>query len=370
MNNENLALALAEVESYNGQGGGKRSGGKLRYYCPIHGGDRQRSFEVNPDTGHFKCHACGAWGYLVEARERRREEWASMNRGAARARPAPPPYRPRKVQEPPARPELLDTLKELQKALPGSWGEKYLSRRGIPLDVARAAGVGYAGPGKWAGRDWRWGRVVFAHASPAGELVNLYGRAVGSNEKVPKEKRHDHLPGAKGYFNARALVEGQGPLYVCEGAFDALALMAAGQVRTVAIFGVDGWRWEWAREIREIILCLDTDEAGQAAREELARQAAMRGKRVAYLPPEALGGHKDLSDAWAAGVLQLAPSESISGIWPGPAEYNILGEVAAWPAAWRETWEERAAIMEAEGKMTRPEAERAAFEILRNRVGA
>jgi hypothetical protein len=29
---------------------------------------------------------------------------------------------------------------------------------------------------------------------------------------------------------------------VCEGAFDALALLAAGEPRVVAIFGVLGWR--------------------------------------------------------------------------------------------------------------------------------
>jgi len=72
--------------------------------------------------------------------------------------------------------------------------------------------------------------------------VNLYGRAVGPAEQVPKAKRHDHLPGVKGYFNATALQVGAGPLWVCEGAFDALALVAAGVRRVVAIFGVQDWR--------------------------------------------------------------------------------------------------------------------------------
>jgi DNA primase len=31
--------------------------------------------------------------------------------------------------------------------------------------------------------------------------------------------------------------------HACEGAFDALALLAAGVPRVVAIFGVQGWRW-------------------------------------------------------------------------------------------------------------------------------
>jgi hypothetical protein len=47
---------------------------------------------------------------------------------------------------------------------------------------------------------------------PDGYLVNLYGRTVGTAEQVPKAKRHDHLPGAKGYFNVTALQGGTGPL--------------------------------------------------------------------------------------------------------------------------------------------------------------
>jgi len=79
--------------------------------------------------------------------------------------------------------------------------------------------VGYAAPGTWphATRDWRGGRVVFPHTTPDGQMVNLCGRAVGTAEQVPKAKRHDHLPGAKGYFNAAALQVGTEPLWVCEG---------------------------------------------------------------------------------------------------------------------------------------------------------
>ena len=146
---------------------------------------------------------------------------------------------------------------------------------------------------------------MFPHTTPAGQLVNLYGRAVGTAEQVPKAKRHDHLPGAKGYFNAAALQGGAGPLWVCEGPFDALALLAAGVPRVVAIFGVHGWRWDWVREVRALVFALDADAAGQQQWRQLARQAALRGKRVAVLPPEAYGGDKDVSEAWVAGVLRV-----------------------------------------------------------------
>jgi hypothetical protein len=104
------------------------------------------------------------------------------------------------VSPPPTRPDLAQQLAAFQAALPDSRGAASLQQRGMPLALAQQCGVGYAAPGTWphAAREWRSGRVVFPHTTPDGCLVNLYGRAVGPAEQVPKAKRHEHLPGAKG----------------------------------------------------------------------------------------------------------------------------------------------------------------------------
>ena len=247
---------------------------------------------------------------------------------AARERSPHPPAPPAPV---PARPDLAQQLAAFQAALPGSRGATYLQQRGIPLALAQQLGVGYAAPGTWphAARDWRGGRVVFPHTTRDGRLVNLYGRAVGTAAQVPKAMRHDHLPSAKGYFNATALQAGPGPLWVCEGAFDALALLAAGVPRVAAIFGVQGWRWDWAREVRELVFALDADAAGQQQWRQLARQATLRGKQVAVLEPAAYGGHKDVSEAWVAGVLMVDV---------GPAPAATGGEGLVRPQHLREPW--------------------------------
>jgi hypothetical protein len=231
---------------------------------------------------------------------------------ATREISAHPPAPPAPV---PARPDLAQQLAAFQAALPGSRGAAYLQQRGIPLALAQQLGVGYAAPGTWPhpARDWHGGRVVFPHTTPDGHLVNLYGRAVSTEEQVPKAKRHDHLPGEKGYFNAAALQASAGPLWVCEGAFDALALLAAGVSRVVAIFGVHGWRWDWVREVRELVFALDADAAGQQQWRILARQAALRGKQVAVLEPAAYGGRKDVNEAWVARTLAV-------NTWLTPAE--------------------------------------------------
>src|SRR5712671_3952712 len=350
---DNLTLSEADLAACRpivGEGGHV-----LRALCPFHGSDRQRSLRVQVHSGRFVYFACGAWGYMAEARERWREE---QQRQAALRKPSARQRRPPRLQPTaPTRADLGRQLAAFQAALPGSRGETYLQQRGIPLALAQQLGVGYAAPGTWphAARDWRGGRVVFPHTTPEGRLVNLYGRAVGTAEQVPKAKRHDHLPSAKGYFNAAALQAGAGSLWVCEGAFDALALLAAGVPRVVAIFGVQGWRWDWAREARALVFALDADTAGQQQWRQLARQAALRGKQVAILPIAAYGGYKDVNEAWVAGTLAV-------DAWSTPAEEP--GARRAVPADLHEAWEERVAIMRADGHLRPADAARLAWEAL------
>jgi hypothetical protein len=229
---ENLTLSEADLAACRPLAG--EGGHVLRALCPYHGSDHQRSLRVTLTSGRFVCFACGAWGYLAEARQRWREEQQrhaalrrppALHRRPARQQQAPPaaprPPAPKPASpHAPARPALAQHLAAFQAALPSSRGAAYLQQRGIPLVLAQQRGVGYAAPGTWphAARDWRGGRVVFPHTTPDRHLVNLYGRAVGTAEQVPKAKRHDHLPGEKGYFNAAALQAGTGPLWVCEGA--------------------------------------------------------------------------------------------------------------------------------------------------------
>src|SRR5437016_6096244 len=374
-NRENLTLTEADLVACRpivGEGGHV-----LRALCPFHGSDRQRSLRVQVHSGRFVCFACGAWGYTAEARERWRDEQqrqAAFQRPAARPQRAQRPRpaaavasksaaRPRIPREPArARPDLTQQLAVFQTALPGSPGATYLQQRGIPLALAQQCGVGYAAPGTWphTARDWRGGRVVFPHTTPDGRLVNLYGRAVGTEAQVPKAQRHDHLPGAKGYVNATALQAGVGPLWVCEGAFDALALLAAGVPRVVAIFGVQGWHWDWAREVHALVFALDADAAGQQQWRTLARQAALRGKQVAVLPAAAYGGCKDVSDAWATGVLAVDA---------GPAAASG-GAALAVPPHLRESWTERVAIMVIDGGLPHAEAERLAWAGFQTRGAA
>lgn len=278
----------------------------LRAYCPFHGSDKQRSLRVSTDQGRFTCFACGAWGYVGPVQP---------PLPVARRVASPPP----RVEQPVPRGDLADVLEGYRAALPGSLGERYLLWRGIPLDLARLLCVGYAACGQWAHTDpttgrplrqWKYGRLVFPHTDVQGRIVNLYGRAVGS-DAVPKQLRHDHLAGPKGYFNALDLDSPNTPVYVCEGPFDALSLLAAGASRVVAIFGVGGWRWEWAERTSELIFAFDADQAGSRWR-DLAWQAVLRGKKVSTLDPSTFEGCKDINEAWVKGSLRPLVGQTAS----------------------------------------------------------
>lgn len=320
---DKVSLSLAELEAYRGQGSGKSSGKYLRFYCPVHGSESQHSLMLDPDSGRFKCFSCLAWGYLEEysrvwqVEKAREREQAFRDQARQKSGKKNSPSKIPLLQSRPAKPvskspvfeqDLKDKLRPLQQALPGSIGERYLHHRGISLQAAQACDLGYAAEGAWPHigksgryvRQYKWGRLVFPHTTPEGQVVNLYGRAVAKDGAIDKKDKHDHLPGAKGVFMAQNLAKEN--VYICEGPFDALSLVERG-FPAVAVFGLDGLRWDWVKATK-IIFAFDQDVAGQKW-QDLALEGLLRGKEVYWLPPKSFGGCKDINEAHIQGVLAL-----------------------------------------------------------------
>ncbi len=319
--------------------------------------DKSPSFHVSTEKPVYLCRGCGKTGDAIRlVRDIRGASFAGAvefvagvmgievpagANGAVYAPPAAPPRarrrRPKKKPPEPVEPVGLKrgSLEEVYRrsvgALPGSIGERYLvERRRMPADLVRLHGLGYAPPGQWPYDDawrarkgeklrhlWEHGRIVFPHTRPDGSVVNLYGRAVGEAERLPPERReafgklkHRHLSGNRGYFNAPALTHGRFPggeaLIVCEGPLDALAVIATGHERTVAILGVNGWRPEWLpSDVSNLVFAMDADAAGDVAWRKIAEHARRMGVRVTHLTADAYGGEKDAAAAYAKGVLDL-----------------------------------------------------------------
>ena len=305
----------------------KKSGANWIGRCPFHD-DRTPSFTVPvAPTGRpfFHCFGCGAHGDAIEFLQKHRglsftdavKELAGeigLAIGQAKAK-RPPLKATARFTPAPAAKEGHQALDEAalvrlagwQLALPGSPAEQYLQTRKIPLAVAQAVGAGFLPAGEYMGlnaegKPTGYGpRIVFPHTLPDGRIVNLYGRS--TDPDADKGLKHRHLPRAKGLLNADALAL-PGELWIVEGAFDALALMAAGVQKVIAVFGLDGFDWRWLGR-QDLMIATDRDDAGEQAAQKMLLEAAYRGMKARRLPAEAFGGHKDAAAAYASGVLQI-----------------------------------------------------------------
>lgn len=304
------ALSLADVEAYDPRT--RRTAQRLRARCPLHGSDHQQSFSADLGTGAYCCHACGATGKLTDYwTERPRERPRRDERLVLHRSPPTPPRPP--VAIPPGvasgRPVVatapgLDRLPSWQAALPGSPGETYLAKRGIPLPIGQQHGLGWASPGAWPNGDPAYGYLVF----PLG--VGAYGRAVHPDyphRDAPKASRHRKTTGPVGLFNAGVLADPPAWLHVCEAPLDALTLAVYG-VPAVALVGtVLGERLPAFRRCRGVLLALDGDAAGEKATVAAAGALRALGIVVKRLPVVALGGRDDLNAMHMAGTLPLPP---------------------------------------------------------------
>lgn len=293
----------------------KKAGREFKGRCPFHD-DRTPSFTVSPDKQVFNCFGCQAAGGVIdfimkidgktfpEAVESLADRLgASVEREEFGGQRRSPPL----SKWLNARPQVkADEDGEEPQPLPDSWvarlrecqarldeASEYLASRRIPLELARSLGAGVT---EWDGAK----RLVLPHTDPAGRIVSLYGRRIDGAETF----KHTHLSRPKGMLNATAVANTE--LWICEGAFDLLALMAYGINNAVAVFGVAGIRWGWLRQVRRIVIAFDCDDAGRKAIETSAKQCLLRGVEVLQITPDELGGAKDIAKAWEDGTLRFA----------------------------------------------------------------
>ena len=274
------------------------SGGKkIRMGCPFHGSDKQRSLEVNLETGRYGCFSCNAWGYL---KDHSKAGYIKAPQGVKGTLKRLSEYKPPTLATPPS--GLSRHMLAAQRHLEDQASIEYLKARRVSLEVAKGLGLGYFPPGKWRGRKAAGiiGRIAFSLCSPAGQLIGIYSRAIDKHypdDKAPSVIRHD-IWGTRGIFNVKAL--GNTRLYITEGCFDAIAMTAAGYPDTIALSGSKGIRWAWLGNVKHLYLCLDLDAPGCEAARELARGAVLHGIRV-YIPDkQSYGGYEEPSEQWEA----------------------------------------------------------------------
>ncbi len=175
----------------------------------------------------------------------------------------------------------------------------YLTRRGLGHpELWEAFGLGFAdgtlaeqggvlpalaavGLVNREGREFFTGCIVVPLSHPEQGTVSLYGRKISPQAKV----KHLYLPGPKrGVLNWQALQAAPPRVTLTESVLDALSVWAAGEPNVSCLFGVNGVPPDLEEAlrrsaVREVQLCLDSDETGQAAARTLAQRLTEQGLR-------------------------------------------------------------------------------------------
>ena len=163
---------------------------------------------------------------------------------------------------------------------------EYLSFRGISKETAVAYKLGY---------DTRTGFLIVPTSR------HYY---IARNTDPEAEKRYNNPRGAKiELFNAQAIYNEEGrPVFVVEGAFDALSIIEAGGL-AVALNSTSNCNklldlMKQQTTKNTLILCLDNDKPGADAREKL--ETGLKELNISHITADIATGYKDPNEALKA----------------------------------------------------------------------
>ena len=294
----------------------KRAGGSFLGLCPFHK-EKSPSFNVNPHKQFFYCFGCGVGGSVFTFVQKYENIGFvdAVRRLAERAR-IPLELENNPVQQQ-AR-HLKDQLLEIHEQITTRWqaalsndasgqiARDYLAKRQVADEAVKLFRLGYA-PDLWddtvnwakskgyaldlmeqAGLVVRTvredgnahyydrfrGRLMFPICDEQGRVVGFSGRVLSGDEKTAKYVNSPESPiFTKGKLmfgldkSKRALLDTHSAI-ICEGQLDLIACFMAGVKNVVAPQGT-ALTGDHARILKryvdEVVLCFDSDNAGQKA---------------------------------------------------------------------------------------------------------
>lgn len=288
----------------------QRSGDSLSGPCPIHGGDNETAFRVSISKNCWNCFSrCASGGNVLDFVAKMEKvsilkaanmmvEWFSLtvplvDRSASLTRPQATAATDRATAQaasPPAEASLTHTAPNIESGAHASGNgnqpleftlknlqadHPYLRERGLSLETVATFGIGLCAKGLLKDR------IAIPIHNPTGQLVAYAGRWPG-----PKETEKYQFP--KGFkkseeiFNLhRALAEpSEAPMVIVEGFFDTMRLHQVGIRRVVALMGCHLSEFQESLLRKHtvagsrLLLMLDEDDAGRAARDAIACRLA------------------------------------------------------------------------------------------------
>ncbi|MEZ5300948.1 MAG: DNA primase [Verrucomicrobiales bacterium] len=337
---ETIQEILAAIDIVDVVGGYiplKRAGTAYKALCPFHT-EKTPSFTVNPARNTFHCFGCGAGGTAIRfvmdyenlpfgeavrkladrAGVTIREEEYSAEEESKRA------LRSRLIQAHQAAAEWFHDLLLNSPAAKGA--RDYLRGRGIGGEIARRWMIGYAPDDTDLYREWAESNGYSPKLLVAGGLLALRDENNPSRGTYPKFRDRVMFPVKNDYgdyiaFSGRALRPDvpakymnspESPIFnksktffgldrtkrailkarcaiICEGQIDLVMCVEAGVENMVAPLGTaftPDHAYSMKRHTDEVVLCYDSDTAGQAAVEKAYALLAKAGisVRVAEIP--------------------------------------------------------------------------------------
>lgn len=295
----------------------KRAGTSFRALCPFHR-EKSPSFHVNPQRQSYHCFGCGAGGTVFRfIMEYEHVDFPEAVRKLAQRAGIPIIEEEGSAEEDDKhrlRKRLLALHAEtaawfhqnLLKSQTAQPARDYLKKRGLTVEVAKSWQLGYA-PDSWDAlidmlrgqkfsleeinqsglTSWREdeegpqkvyarfrGRVMFPIRNDYGEVIGFSGRVLDADAKTAKYVNSPETPlFTKGRVlygmdkSKRALIEEKTAI-VCEGQLDLISAFESGVQNVIAPQGT-AFTPEQARMLQRfvetVVLCFDSDRAGQEA---------------------------------------------------------------------------------------------------------
>jgi DNA primase len=291
----------------------KKAGANFTALCPFHK-EKTPSFNVNPQKQIFHCFGCHKGGDVFTFVK----EYENIGFVDAVRRLAERAKIPLEFDNNPAEQQsrhLKDQLLEIHEKITQRWqncllnesagqlARDYLAKRGVSADAIKLFRLG-AAPELWDDTvNWAKnknyelplvekggliirkeetgnhydrfrGRLMFPICDEQGRVIGFSGRILSGDEKTAKYVNSPETPiftKSKVFFgldkSKRALLDAQSAI-VCEGQLDLIACFMAGVQNVVAPQGTaftDQHARIIKRYVSEVILCFDSDNAGQKA---------------------------------------------------------------------------------------------------------
>ena len=283
----------------------RRSGRNLVGLCPFHH-EKTPSFNVYPDNGSFYCFGCGTGGDVITfVRKIENLDYIESVRFLAQRAGLQVPEEQMDDSMSRLRTRILEINRESARFFhrvllseTGKPGLDYLVRRGLSMATIRHFGLGFSPPGRFALSDHlkkmgytdqeliqanvafqsRSGRIMDRfHSRVMFPIIDLRGNVVAFGGRILTDEKPKYINTSdtpvyhksSGLFAMNfAKNNGGQQLILAEGYMDVISLHQAGFTNAMASLGtsltVEQARL-MARYAKEVVVCYDSDSAGQKA---------------------------------------------------------------------------------------------------------